>query len=1158
MPQPKRPTTQSAHSRRVSGTTRAQRDIGPRSSSPIEHVILLVLENRSFDHLFGDAYPFPIGLRGAKPGDIAPNLVGTPPNLRAVLPTVHADYSMPREDPGHSPEHVHEQVSPRFTGSGQDRPNTGFGESYRRFRHGQPEDVVNVFRSGSFPALAALAGAYRLCTGWYSSVPGPTWPNRYFLLCGSSAPKGAKSALTEDSSAWTKLRYELVHGLHFETTVFDWVTGAGKTWGVYEDGPGSHARSLAIDKRRFWKLDRLFAQLDASDGDLPNLCYVEPAWFNLHPAGIGWRSNDMHPGGADPRRADALVARVYNALRASRFWSKSLFVVVFDEHGGLYDHVPPPATVPPTATPSDRPALVDFRQLGVRVPCLFVSPWVAAGTDPTTYDHTSMLPIIGETLGLGDLPSEFGARAAQANSFANGGRRLLPQPRPVSDCPTSIPEVAGDSRVVVRPETPLSDYQRSLTQLMVVQDLATPRGGRGLRTSREGRLSPIEVENAAVDMVLERAEAIVTAGDLEQYLHESGRTGSSLAAGAVGFEPLSRSSLVRPRSELAYESTRPGDIVFFHGSGVVSKLIRLFDRSDYNHVAMVKDASTLVQADWPGIGSVGFAQAVEGSEYVLVRRLARAPVTMTPVLAQAEQFIETMDRYSYEQIVLLAFLSLTRAIPLPPVAKTVLRGLLDQAAAVVNRMVANGREPLICSEFCYRCYDQAVGGNAEDYKIRIDQARELSGTGSKHPPLTLLDGLERTREATRFAPLSRFLPEVGMTDPRAAHANLAADLELYETSLRESGSTFAVANLASDPALAAAAEGFLLSLVHPGIPASAIPAEKVRSAYQTVRAVIPDFVTPGDLRRSASLVDVGMMHHSDEPRSWGTVVVTPATAQLAGGSQPSSPIRRRAVLVGINAYPGAPLRGCVNDVKQMSELLVSRFGFASEDIRILTDARATTEGIKARLGWLLNGLRAGDQVLFHFSGHGTQVATRNPQGEVDGLDEVICPVDFDWTDAHLIRDKEFQQMFSSVPAGVSFIWVSDSCHSQDLSRGLRRDAGLSIDRSFPMTADMEWRIRTALGRNLDPLGMSRAGATNNVALLSACRSDQTACDAVFANQPGGAFTHFLVEALLGGDGASVALTTLVGRVQASLRAASFSQEPQVEGSEELVGRGFLA
>jgi uncharacterized caspase-like protein len=269
----------------------------------------------------------------------------------------------------------------------------------------------------------------------------------------------------------------------------------------------------------------------------------------------------------------------------------------------------------------------------------------------------------------------------------------------------------------------------------------------------------------------------------------------------------------------------------------------------------------------------------------------------------------------------------------------------------------------------------------------------------------------------------------------------------------------------------------------------------------------------------------------------------------------------RALLVGINAYPGAPLSGCVNDVSDMAHFLVDRCGFQSRDVRLLVDARATKTAIMERLQWLVRDVKAGDRLLFHYSGHGAQVATRDPHsGEVDGLDEVICPVDFDWTDPHLIRDKEFRQMFSSVPAGVEFVWVSDSCHSADLSRDLAPPPNLHVARPkrLPPPVDMHWRIKTALERGIKPRQLAATAVELNVALISGCRSDQTSADAYFNDRANGALTYYLLRALEAPHGLRESLSELVPSVRSALHRAGYAQRPQLEGAQTLRDRGFLS
>lgn len=266
---------------------------------------------------------------------------------------------------------------------------------------------------------------------------------------------------------------------------------------------------------------------------------------------------------------------------------------------------------------------------------------------------------------------------------------------------------------------------------------------------------------------------------------------------------------------------------------------------------------------------------------------------------------------------------------------------------------------------------------------------------------------------------------------------------------------------------------------------------------------------------------------------------------------------KRALLVGINAYPTAPLNGCVNDINDVASFIVSKCGFNMNDVRLLTDERATKKAIVERLGWLINGIRSGDHVLLYMSGHGCQMATRNPAGEVDNLDEVFCPVDFAWTDDTALRDKEFNQLFSSIPAGVSFTWVSDSCHSADLFKLISKNK--TVPKSFPMPAEMQWKIQTAKKKGLKPLGFSKAAGNFNGLFLSGCKSDQTSEDAYIAatQRYNGALTYYLLETLKGTSGLTDPMQTIVTQVSSVLDTNGYSQKPQLEGNDAKKKLAFL-
>jgi len=265
---------------------------------------------------------------------------------------------------------------------------------------------------------------------------------------------------------------------------------------------------------------------------------------------------------------------------------------------------------------------------------------------------------------------------------------------------------------------------------------------------------------------------------------------------------------------------------------------------------------------------------------------------------------------------------------------------------------------------------------------------------------------------------------------------------------------------------------------------------------------------------------------------------------------------KKALLVGINRYPDPrnELKGCVNDVRQMAGTLKDRFGFPGDaNMRILTDARATTKAILDGLAWLTAGASPGDSLVFHYSGHGSQVPDLHFDEATDRLDEILCPYDLDWD--HPLTDDDLAAACAGVPEGVLLTVVLDCCHSgtglRDFVRPLR---GLP-----PSDAPDRHRFlrRPAMPRPGPPrthrptrrFGVSVTKA--NAVLLAACRDDQTSADAWIDGGYHGAHTYYLCRAL--GDGSrDLTYRALVSAAGTALSRAGFDQIPQLEGPSRLL------
>ena len=267
-------------------------------------------------------------------------------------------------------------------------------------------------------------------------------------------------------------------------------------------------------------------------------------------------------------------------------------------------------------------------------------------------------------------------------------------------------------------------------------------------------------------------------------------------------------------------------------------------------------------------------------------------------------------------------------------------------------------------------------------------------------------------------------------------------------------------------------------------------------------------------------------------------------------------MKNKALLVGINKYPDPrnELRGCVNDILEMEHFIAeTNKVYSKQNIKKLTNKDATKKEIITQLKWLIEGAEAGDQLLFHYSGHGAQAPTKFNSLEKDGLDEIICPYDFDGTNNTSLRDKEFAQLFAAIPKGVHFVWISDSCHAEDLSRDpfkldeLVTNSDYKQYRFFTGLPHYEQVVNYEEEKGIITIGgIAPIISPLNGALLSACQSHELSADTYINKRFIGAFTHYLIENLNKYSG-NKNMRSIIGLVNKDLEKNGYDQNPQSEG-----------
>jgi phospholipase C len=392
----------------------------------LQHIVVLMMENRSFDHMLGALQSQNSNIDGLNGHETNPDSTGTPV---AVAPNAAYQSQLDPDPDHHFPAADLQIFGGVTTAQNPDRrPNMqGFVKSYFNQQHNLSHShlILNYFTPDKLPVLTTLATQFAVFNRWFSSIPGPTLCNRAFAHYGTSFGQ-----VSMDVFYWNK-QY---------LSIYERLTAAGHTTRLYYYDQASSSLEVVNLLNNQPTLFGTFQDfLDACKGNtLPEYSFIEPNYTDHDaPDGSGELiACDQHPD-HDVRAGEQFIATVYTAIRSNpNLWSTAAILVLYDEHGGTYDHVPPPPCTPdgfvaqPSATGTPDP--FHFDRLGVRVPAILISPWIAAGTVVNdVYEHASIPATITDFF-IGDYSAR-SPREIAANTFLG----LINQPtiRQDNDCP---------------------------------------------------------------------------------------------------------------------------------------------------------------------------------------------------------------------------------------------------------------------------------------------------------------------------------------------------------------------------------------------------------------------------------------------------------------------------------------------------------------------------------------------------------------------------------------------------------------------------------------------------------------------------------------------------------------------------------------------------
>ena len=434
----------------------------------IEHIVVLMMENRSFDNLLGWQFGLPPDSSNA---DLSGRSVRVWP--RPGEPTGD-DMRIPDPDPGEGFTDMNFQIFGKIQPRSSDQPDmSGFVRNYEaqfmvKGEKNKGRDIMHCYRPEQLPATSKLAEHFGISDRWHASAPCQTWPNRLFVA-SATADGYVNNLPVPPEHAYDVLKRlpfpmpTIFNQFHERFLRFD------KGWRIY-----FHDLSLNFLLEKLWNhLDHFHFyerfKRDVACGKLQSYSFIEPRYFTDKLLGL--MPNDSHPP-HDVHLGEELIADVYNTLRANeKIWKKTLLVVIYDEHGGCFDHytgdLQPGSARSPEPHPKPKPNQYGFTfdRFGVRVPALLVSPYIEKGSvhrappeSEYPFDHTTVIKTVKECFDLDfDHLTERDRHAPSLasvlqDSIVNMGPERIDVPPPRISAETLEAAAAA----------PLNDFQRAL------------------------------------------------------------------------------------------------------------------------------------------------------------------------------------------------------------------------------------------------------------------------------------------------------------------------------------------------------------------------------------------------------------------------------------------------------------------------------------------------------------------------------------------------------------------------------------------------------------------------------------------------------------------------------------------------------------------------